>query len=130
MNMNFILNNPLFDLVTPINAIDTALLNNFYVPEHGPSPQTASYWQPNSGLNNALRKQEGIKSNWAYRRFMTQNAVGIMNYNTIEAQQALGLPIRFYSADSIPHSFNANSDLKKSFVERESIKARMVSPSL
>jgi hypothetical protein len=130
MNMNFILNNPLFDLITPINAVDTALLNNFYIPENGPSPSNASYWQPYSGLNNALRKQEGIKSNWAYRKFMTQNAVGIMNYNTTEAQQALGLPIRFHSADSIQQSFNSNSDLKKSFVERERVQARMVAPSL
>lgn len=121
--------NPFFD-VTPLNAVDITLLNTFYVPQHGPTPQTASYWQPYSGLNNALRKQEGIQSNWAYRKFMTSNAVGIMNYNTVEAQQALGLPIQFRSADSIPQSFNANSDLKRTFVDRERVQARMVAPSL
>jgi hypothetical protein len=130
MNMDFILKNPLYDLITPLNSIDTTLLNTFYVPETGPNQNNASYWQPYSGLNNALRKQEGIQSNWAYRKFMTQNAVGIMNYNTTEAQQALGLPIRFHSADSISQSFNSNSDLKRSFVEREKIQARKVAPSL
>lgn len=130
MDMNFILKNSIFDIGTPMTAVDTALLNSFYVPEHGPTPQTASYWQPYSGLNNALRKQEGIKSNWAYRQFMTQHAVGIMNYNTTEAHQALGLPIQFHSADRIRESFNADSDLKRSFVDREKVQARMVAPSL
>jgi hypothetical protein len=129
MSMNFNFKNPFFD-ISPINTVDTAMLNAFYVPEHGPSPHNASYWQPYSGLNNALRKQEGIKSNWAYRKFMTSNAVGIMNYNTVEAHQSLGLPIQFRSADSIPQSFNANSDLKRSFVDRERVQARMVAPSL
>lgn len=116
--------------IMPFDALDMTLLNNFYVPENGPTLQNAAYWQPYSGLNNALRKQEGIKSNWGYRQFMTNHAVGIMNYNTVEAQQALGLPIQFRSADSIPQSFNANSDLKKSFVERENLQRRLVSPSL
>jgi hypothetical protein len=127
--MNFNFKNPFFN-ISPINAMDIALVNSFYVPQTGPTPENASYWQPYSGLNNALRKQEGIKTNWGYRQFMTNNAIGIMNYNTTEAQQALGLPIRFHSADSIPEVFHSNSDLKKGFVEREKIQARMVSPSL
>jgi hypothetical protein len=116
--------------IMPIDAIDMAMLNSFYVPEHGPTPKTAAYWQPYSGLNNALRKQEGIRSNWGYRQFMTNNAVGIMNYNTTEAQQALGLPIRFHSADRISETFNQNSDLKLTYSENERIKSRLVSPSL
>jgi hypothetical protein len=127
--MNFNLKNPFFD-IAPINAMDMAVVNNFYIPQTGPTPQNASYWQPNSGLNNALRKQEGIKTNWGYRQFMTNNAIGIMNYNTVEAQQALGLPIRFHSADIISEVFHSNSDLKRSYVDREKIQARKVSPSL
>lgn len=127
--MNFNLKNPFFDM-TPINAMDTVLVNSFYVPQSTPTPQNAAYWQPYSGLNNALRKQEGIKTNWGYRQFMTNHAIGIMNYNTVEAQQALGLPIKFHSADSIPEVFHANSDLKRSYVDREQIQARMVSPNL
>jgi hypothetical protein len=127
--MNFNFPNPFFNM-TPINAMDMALVNTFYVPRSTPTPENAAYWQPYSGLNNALRKQEGIKTNWGYRQFMTNNAVGIMNYNTTEAQQALGLPIRFQSADSIPEVFHSNSDLKRTFVEREKLQARMVSPTL
>lgn len=127
--MNFNLKNPFFD-ISPLSPLDTALVNSFYVPQPGPTPQTANYWQPYSGLNHALRKQAGIQSNWAYRQYMTNHAIGIMNYNTTEAQQALGLPIRFHSADSIPAAFHANSDLKKAYVEKERIKSRMVSPSL
>lgn len=114
----------------PFDAIDMTLINSFYVPSHGPTPQNSSYWQPYSGLNNALRKQEGIRSNWAYRKFMTNNAVGIMNYNTTEAQQALGLPIQFRSSDTIAQSFNINSDLKQTYIEKERIQSRLVSPSL
>lgn len=127
--MNFSLKNPFFD-ISALSSLDTAMMNSFYVPAAGPTPQTANYWQPYSGLNNALRKQEGIKTNWGYRQFMTNNAVGIMNYNTTQAQQALGLPIRFQSADSISDVFHANSDLKKTFVAKENIQSRMVSPSL
>lgn len=124
MNLNQYFN------ISPIGFTDILALDSLYVPSTGPTPQNASYWQPYSGLNNTLRKQEGIRTNWGYRKFMTQNALGIMNYNTTQAQQALGLPIRFHSADSISESFNSNSDLKKDFVDKEKIKSKMVSPSL
>jgi hypothetical protein len=127
--MSFNRSQSFFNIMS-LDAIDTTLANNFYSPVSGPTPQNTNYWQPYSGLNNALRKQEGIKSNWGYRQFMTNNAVGIMNYNTIEAQQALGLPIRFHSADRIQDVFNANSDLKQSYVEKEKIQSKLVSPSL
>jgi len=126
--MNFNINQYLN--IPSIGMLDLIALDSLYVPATGPTQQTASYWQPYSGLNNALRKQEGIKSNWAYRKMMTQNAVGIMNYNTTQAQQALGLPIHFKSAITIPEAFNADSDLKKSYVDKERIKSKMVSPSL
>jgi hypothetical protein len=115
---------------SPIGVMDILALDALYVPATGPTPQNASYWQPYSGLNNTLRKQEGIKTNWGYRQFMTHHAVGIMNFNTTQAQQALGLPIQFKSAISIPEAFNADSDLKKSFVDKERIQSKMVSPSL
>lgn len=126
--MNFNINQYLN--IPSIGMLDLIALDSLYVPATGPTQQNASYWQPYSGLNNALRKQEGIKSNWAYRKMMTQNAVGIMNYNTTQAQQALGLPIHFKSAITIPEAFNADSDLKKSYVDKERIKSKMVSPSL
>jgi hypothetical protein len=104
-------------------------LDSLYVPSTGPNKYNSSYWQPNSGLNNAIRKQEGIKSNWSYRQFMTNHALGIMNYNTNQAQKSFGLPITFNSNKTI-ESFNSNSDLKNAYVSKEKIQSKMVSPSI
>jgi hypothetical protein len=113
-----------------LSMMDVTALNSFYVSESTPTPQNAAYWQPDSSLNNALRKQAGIRSNWDYRRYMTNQAVGIMNYNTEQAQQAFGLPVYFTSDDCIKKTTGYDSDLKQSYVSREKMMAKMVSPSL
>ena len=113
-----------------LSMLDRIALNSFYVPESTPTPQNAAYWQPDSGLNNALRKQAGIRSNWDYRRYMTNQAVGIMNYNTEQAQKSFGLPVYFSSEDCIKMATGQNNDLKQDYVSRERMLAKMVSPSL
>jgi hypothetical protein len=40
------------------------------------------YWQPQASVNNKLLEKEGINANWKYRKFMTENALKIMKYNT------------------------------------------------
>ena len=38
-------------------------------------------WQPEAVVNNRIRKNENIQSNWQYRQYLTNNAVQIMQYN-------------------------------------------------
>ena len=44
-----------------------------------------SSWQPQAIVNNQIRHDEGIKSNWQYRQYMTNNANYITKYNTEQA---------------------------------------------
>ena len=39
-------------------------------------------WQPEAVINKRIQKEEGIQSNWQYRKFLQKNANQIMNYNT------------------------------------------------
>jgi hypothetical protein len=86
-----------------------------------------SAWQPYSQLNNAIRENEGISSNWGYRTYMTQNANQIRKYNLTEAQQAIGLPIYFKSARI---DLSNNTDLKNNYVTQQQKLAKLVSPEL
>ena len=40
-----------------------------------------SSWQPEAVTNSKIQQQEGIKSNWEYRKFLQNNASNIMKFN-------------------------------------------------
>ena len=42
-------------------------------------------YQPESQQNDVILKRENIKSNWEYRKFLTDNAVQIMRENFVIA---------------------------------------------
>lgn len=86
VEQSIILNNKPFQYYSYLQPLsDYTLTNN------------KAAWQPNSQLNNEIRKQNNIRSNWEYRTYMTQHANVIRKYNTVEAQQSIGLPIYFKS---------------------------------
>ena len=103
-------------------------------------------WQPDAVINQRIQKQEQIKSNWQYRRYLQNNGTQIMNYNNLEACYDLGLdphvqtgktpsnnvPFAFKSAfDTTTPGFGyCNSDLKNPYLSREQLNSRMVSPSI
>jgi hypothetical protein len=103
-------------------------------------------WQPEAVINKRIQQQEGIKSNWQYRQYMTNNGLKIMEYNTQEACYELGLnphtqtnrtpssnvPYMFQSTfdTSAPGYGYCNSDLKNPYMSRQQLNARMVSPGL
>jgi hypothetical protein len=110
---------------------------------------TASY-QPESILNEKLIRSNNIQSNWQYRRYLTQHAKEIMEYNFREASTDAGyftrhsdLPNRdnntvtgilsspyLYSSStdtSKPKGFET-SDLKDIYLSREQLEARRISP--
>jgi hypothetical protein len=105
-----------------------------------------SSWQPESVLNDKIKQDAGINSNWKYRQYLQQNANNIMKFNMMETISNSGN--NPYAVDNktpspnVPHLFKSthdtsspayginNSDLKKDFMSKQQTSARMVSPSI
>lgn len=107
-------------------------------------------WQPDATQNKKLIEEQGIKSNWEYRRYLTKNASTIMKTNFLESSNDSGYNSRPIDVPSIqsnqinhkitsPHTFLSvldNSspigytmgDLKSNYLTREQLYARKVSP--
>jgi len=104
-----------------------------------------SSWQPQAIINNQIRSNEGIKSNWQYRQYMTNNASYIMKYNTQEAIYESGnnpyTLVNNEPAQKTPYLYNniqqnaeppvsyGESDLKRLYLEKERIQARLIAPN-
>ena len=53
-------------------------------------------WQPGAVINQQIKKQANIKSNWQYRKYLTDNADSIIKYNQLEAcDQCCSCPARY-----------------------------------
>lgn len=103
-------------------------------------------WQPEAFINNKIQQDAGLTTNWKYRQYLQNNAQEIMKYNTMETIQASGNnPYANQNTDAsknVPYLFNSlhdtsspvigknDSDLKKDYVKRERMSARMVAPSI
>ena len=103
-------------------------------------------WTPDSIMNDEIKKNAKITTNWDYRRYMQTNAQDIMKHNSMEACYTLGLnPKTVVNAQTMPNSpyvfqsttdnngpaFGYNrSDLKNMYLSREQLSARMISPSI
>ena len=115
-------------------------------------------WQPDAVVNDNLRKTNGIRSNWEYRRFLTQNAEMIMRQNYVESSNDVGYYERLDSHSSSayvsigdqtsiagkhasPYRFDSmfdgaqplghtDSDLKQVYLTREQLEARRVAPAI
>ena len=103
---------------------------------------TASY-QPESVINQHIIHKNNIQSNWEYRKYLTENATKIMEMNSREAFNDNGYTIRFddlmNNRLSAPYSYTSpndnsrplgymNSDLKNTYVSREQLESRRISP--
>ena len=100
-------------------------------------------WQPQAVLNNNMLQDSHITSNWKYRQYIQKNASQIMKYNSMESISASGNN-PYYGTDTnqsranVPHlypslqsqSISQDSDLKRDFLDKQRIKARMVSPAI
>ena len=106
----------------------------------------ASY-QPEAVLNNQILKESGIKTNWEYRNYLTQNAKAIMTRDFQESSNDCGYYVRYgepqatsgamngsspylYSSytDNTPVMGVYNSDLKQLYLTREQLNSRKISP--
>ena len=114
-------------------------------------------WQPESTANDKLLKENGITSNWEYRKFMTQNAPQIIRRNFIESANDIGyydrfgidtksnfeptqapMNVRQFGHPAVYSSYvekeraygSTPSDLKTNYLSREQLQSRMVSPAI
>lgn len=108
-------------------------------------------WQHDSVTNAKLIEDNNIKSNWAYRKYLTQNANQVMQDNFRESSNDTGYNSRFANAPNIQSnqvmSFSSplvyssvedntkalghtTSDLKTDYLSREILQSRTISPAI
>jgi hypothetical protein len=107
-------------------------------------------WQPESLINDDLIQSNNIRSNWQYRKYLTNNAKDIMEYNFRESSNDVGYykrPIDLPNIQSnnvtnmngVPYNFSSildsskpfgyqTSDLKEMYLSREQLDSRKISP--
>ncbi len=100
-----------------------------------------SIWLPEEAINESIKKEANITSNWDYRQFLQQNATKIMSQNSIGALSESGfnevkkeisqntpfLYMNTYDSNR-PSVGYSNGDLKNQYLSREQLNARMVAP--
>jgi hypothetical protein len=98
----------------------------------------ASY-QPDAVANQQLVKDNGIQTNWEYRKFLQTNAKEIMQQNCTSMSNDIGY-VRRYELEpvkNVPYSFTSlsqrrpettpaysDSDLKRMYLTREELNSR------
>lgn len=105
-----------------------------------------SSWQPEAVINKKIQEDSGMKTNWGYRKYLTENAKSIMDSNRLEScdqccacparygknnQPETGTPYLFKSCidSNQPYGYE-NSNLKKEYLTREQLQSRMTAPKL
>ena len=119
--------------------------NNYYTIEPTQEIQGLSYglWQPGFEINKQIKDDTGITSNWKYRQYMQKNANDIMKYNTMQSINASGnnpyTLLNTNTVNNIPHLYSSlhdtnnpkcgyrDTDLKRDYMKKQQIKARMIS---
>lgn len=123
-------------------------MNNYYTIEPTQQIHGSSYglWQPQGLINNKIRVDSGINSNWNYRQYMQKNAKDIMKFNTMQSINDSGnnpyTILNTRPTENTPHLYSSlhdtsnppygfrDSDLMQDFLTKQQIKARMISPSI
>lgn len=102
-------------------------------------------WQPGGALNEGIRKDNQIHSNWSYRKFLTENADNIIRQNQSTAcddccvcpakfgnpinQPSNNTPFLYQSCTDNSQPFGyENSDLKNLYLSDVQLQGRMVTP--
>jgi hypothetical protein len=102
-------------------------------------------WQPGAVINERIRLEENIKTNWQYRKYLTDKADEIIKSNQLAAcddccacpakygdnQPLTNSPFLFKSCIEKVQPFGyENSDLKNIYLSEYQLQSRMVTPVL
>jgi len=90
---------------------------------------------PDELINDSIKREAGITSNWDYRRYLQNNASHIIRQNSQVAVAATGLvenpmnhiPIDFFGKNN---RFEPPSDLKTQYLSREQLNSRLIAPAI
>ena len=85
---------------------------------------------PDEVVNDAIKREAGITSNWDYRRYLQNNASHIIRKNSNAAIASTGLiddPLNYIPLEK-PNSKYPESDLKNQYLSREQLNSRMIAP--
>jgi hypothetical protein len=88
---------------------------------------------PDEVINDSIKRDAGITSNWDYRRYLQNNASHIIRQNSQSAIASTGLienplnnvPVDFFGQN---HIFEPHSDLKTQYMSREQLNSRLIAP--
>lgn len=88
---------------------------------------------PDEMINDSIKKEAGITSNWDYRRYLQNNASHIIKQNSQSAVASTGLienpsnniPIDFFGQNK---QVEPPSDLKMQYLSREQLNSRLIAP--
>jgi hypothetical protein len=104
-------------------------------------------WQPGNVISEKIREEANIKTNWNYRKYLTENADQIIKHNQLSAcDECCACPARYgdnqnqsnsntpflyksCSDATQPHGYET-SDLKNMYLSSFELQARMVTPVL
>lgn len=101
-------------------------------------------WQPGAAINEKIRKDNNITTNWQYRQYLTSNADSIARSNELEAcdnccycpsstvgESTANSPFLYKSCVDKSQPFGyENSDLKNLYLSSYELQSRMVAPSI
>jgi hypothetical protein len=106
-----------------------------------------SSWQPGSVLSEQMRTNAGIKTNWEYRRYMTENADQIIKMNQMSACDQCSSVSNMKDNSNSTGNGNSNgpfifksssdksqpagyetSDLKNIYLSQFQLQSRMITP--
>ena len=100
-------------------------------------------WQPGANINEQIRENANITSNWQYRKYLTENASTIIKNNQISAcDECCSIPVikqTIENQSNSPFLYQScvdntqpfgyeNSDLKNLYISSHQIQSRMVTP--
>ena len=102
-------------------------------------------WQPGAVINERIRKEANINSNWQYRQYLCNNAETIIEFNKLSAAGDCCSTTAQYGSGQQPISNNSpylfkscldqtvkfgyeNSDLKNLYLSDYTLQSRMVTP--
>ena len=100
-------------------------------------------WQPGAVISEKIRNEANIKTNWNYRKYLTENADQIIKYNQLSAcDECCACPAKYgddqpvsngpflyksCSDASRPYGYEG-SDLKNMYLSSFELQSRMVTP--
>jgi hypothetical protein len=150
MNLHFATGQNISEAYTsPITSTTGYQCNNQYShfpPKMNDGRSVVASWQPGAVVNEILVQQNGIQSNWQYRKYLMSNSQTIRENLFQDALNDVGYSVRnehpgmneiyqtpkLYGSlhEPISHRLAESSDLKEMYMSREQLDARRVVPSM